>query len=507
MKKKNTGLKEGILINITILLISALVLLGFALVKITESILIKQQSSTAYSSISSIQSSITYAHQTKPDLSFSDLLRSPALHRLLRNYIGGNGFKFLKIIDRDIGIIFSSESSLHPSKFSPDDITLSLLQDETKVHIKNKGTPFWFLDDKSSLEIYSPIFIDNEIKGGIIGNMPLSHVKLELTKMKGMGFIFIAVDAIVFILFGRYLLSKGVIHPIKNLMKATEAISGGSFPRQIENGEYHEINTLAKSFNQMTQRLKEKTENLKETIVKLKKSNTQLQTTQEGLIRSEKLAAIGQLAAGLAHEIGNPLGSITAYLDYLMKGNKIEKSQDCLERVQKEVSRIDEIVREFLDLASPPRKIISSVEIKKTITNTINFIKHRKKFKNIKIIQNITDKIPNIKLDEQKFRQVLINLLLNAADAVNEKGIINITSEILGVENKMLISISDNGSGIEKKDFPRIFDPFFTTKESGKGTGLGLSICQKIITNMQGEITVESILAEGTKVNIFLPLV
>lgn len=507
MKKLNIGLKEGILINITILLISALLLLGFALLKITENILVKQQSQTARAFISSIQNSITYMYQTNPTLSFSDLMQSPAIRRLLGVYTNGDRFSLITIVNRDLEIIYSSENLSSPSKLNRKDFKPSVWQGNTKIQINRKNLLFRLLDEESILEIYSPIFFGNEIKAGIIAKIPLSPLKTEITKMRRLAFIFIAVDAIVFIIFGWLLLSKGVIKPIRKLLKATEEISKGAFSYRIEmKEEFYEVNNLAKSFNMMTERLGEKTEDLNKTIEMLKQSNQELQTAQKGLIRSEKLALTGRLAAGLAHEIGNPIGSITAYLDYLLKDKNIKgKNKDCLKRLEKEVGRIDVIVREFLDLASPPRGIIKEIDLNKTISNTVTLLKHRNDFKHVNIKQDIPGTLLPVKLDEQKIQQVLYNVLLNAADAIEENGRITINSKISEHAEKIELTILDNGSGIEKEALLKIFDPFFTTKEPGKGTGLGLSICQKIVTDMDGEITVESSSGKGTKVKILIP--
>lgn len=507
MKKLNSGLKEGILINITILLISALILLGFALLKITEHTFIKQQAKIATSYVFSIQNSISYAYQIDPDRSFPDLMKSPALKRLLRLYTGGLRFSQLTLVDKALNIIYSSEPYFSSSKLNDNEFKNLVWEGDTKVEIYKNGMLSWFKEENSSIKIYSPIYFGNEIKAAIVGKILLSHFKLEFTKMRGLAFIYIAVDGIVFIVFGWVLLSRGIMKPISKLQKAIEEVSKGAYSHKIDMGEYHEINHLAKSFNFMAEQLKGKTEDLKNTIEKSKKTNIELKTAQKGLIRSEKLAATGRLAAGLAHEIGNPLGSITSYLEFLLKGKDISgKNEDCLMRVQKEVNRIDTIVREFLDLSAPPRANNTLCDIKKIILNTLASIKHRKKFEKIEIVQKVTEKFPRIKLDEHRIQQVFVNILLNAADAIKKNGTITINGETLEQEKKILICISDNGFGINEKDLSCIFDPFFTTKEPGKGTGLGLSVCQKIINDMGGEIAIESKFGKGTKVKICLPI-
>lgn len=507
MKKINTGLKEGILIDVTILLLFALLLLGFALLKTTEHILINQYSKTARTNISSIQNSITYIYQSRPELSFTEMIKSPVFQRLLMAYTGGDQFDKIMIVNQNLDIIYSSDDISSIENLEYKDFRSSIWKGNVEVKIRKQGLQFWFIDEGSRLEIYAPLYFGNQIKAGIIGENTLFALKLEQTKMRGLAFIFIAIDAVVFFIFGWFLLGRGIVKPVKKLLIATEEVSKGIFSYHIEMSEYHEINTLAKSFNRMTERLKEKTEHLNKTIEELKQSNLKLQTAQESLILAEKLATTGRLAAGLAHEIGNPLGSITTYLDYLLKDKNLRaENKDCLIRVQKEVCRIDLIVREFLDLASPSRGIITLVDMKKTISNILSLLKHRKEFKNIKIESNIPEYFPEVKLDAHKIQQVLFNILLNAADAVNENEDIKVTGKVLGHEKKILISILDNGIGIEEKDIQKIFDPFFTTKEPGKGTGLGLSICQKIITDMGGEIMIESRPGRGTDVKIFLPL-
>ncbi len=509
MKKIKIGLKEGILIDVTILLVSALLLLGFTQLKITEHLLIKQQSQTAQSYISSIQSSVTYMYQTNRSQSFSKLVQSPALRVMLDAYRDREQFSEIIIVDKDLNISYSSERQSLPAKFSKDDFKPQVWQGTTKIEINKKGFLPWFFNDESSMKIYSPIYFGTEIKAAIMGKIPLSHLKIELTKMRGLIFIYIAVDAAVFILFGWFMLSKRVVRPVRKLINATEEVSKGTFSHRIEmDNEYNEVNALAQSFNRMTERLSEKTEDLKKTVEKLTQTNKELQTAQDSLVRSAKLATTGRLAAGLAHEIGNPLGSITSYLEYLLKEKNIsEKNKDCLARVEKEIGRIDEIVREFLDLASPTRGVIKKFDLDKAISNSLSLLKHRKDFRNIKIDLHLSKKLPQIKVDEQKFQQVLFNILLNAADAISDEGDsgkITVTGKVLD-QKKIEISVQDNGTGIEKENIQKIFDPFFTTKDPGKGTGLGLSICQKIISDMDGEIIVDSKPGKGTTFKIALP--
>jgi signal transduction histidine kinase len=279
-------------------------------------------------------------------------------------------------------------------------------------------------------------------------------------------------------------------------------------------------------------------------------ANKKLKEAQEELIRTEKLASIGRFAAGVAHEVGNPLGAILGYTSILGRdGIDREEAGDYLKRIEKEIGRINRIVRELLDFSKPSKLEIQDIEVNKVIENTLSLLSYQKNFKNIETQLELQPDLFLIKGDESQLSQVFINIILNAVDAMPNGGNLRIKTENFIVEHLfedelqqlyprrrkgdplesdysrlrkldplsailakfskgdrlVKIRISDTGMGIQPEDLERIFDPFFTTKDPDKGTGLGLSISLRIIESMAGKIRVESEVGKGAAFEIYFP--
>jgi len=374
---------------------------------------------------------------------------------------------------------------------------------------------------------------------------------IEDLQIKKLLLVTIILDAIVLIIFGSFLLSRVLVKPIKDLVRLTQKISEGDFSQKIEVTSKNEIGQLIGSFNRMVERLKENQESLESYLESLESTNKQLKQAQEELIRTEKLASIGRFAAGVAHEVGNPLGAILGYTSILQKeGIDREESKDYLKRVEREIERINRIVRELLDFARPSQFEIKDVEINKVIESALSLLSYQKNFKNIETQLDMQPDLPMIKGDESQLSQVFINIILNANDAMPNGGILRIQTRTHVVENPdvdrfqgiyprrrksdpmesdysrmrkadplavlfkkfsegdqlVKIRISDTGIGIKKEDLENIFDPFFTTKDPNKGTGLGLSISLRIVESLGGEIRVESEVGKGAAFEVYFPV-
>ena len=235
---------------------------------------------------------------------------------------------------------------------------------------------------------------------------------------------------------------------------------------------------------------------------------TEKKKMEEKLLQTSKLASIGKLTAGISHEIGNPLASISSLVQELrslelISGNDVEFTMDALKTINSHLERIAKIVRSLGDFAriSSAEKTVSNIS--DILDRTINLVKYDKRFKHIKLETDIGD-IPLLKVNPDKMQQVFLNLILNALDAMPDGGRLHISMERR--DSTVEVAFSDSGAGIDKSVQDRVFDPFFTTKTPGKGTGLGLSICYGIIREHNGIITVKSRKGEGTTFLIKLPV-
>lgn len=233
----------------------------------------------------------------------------------------------------------------------------------------------------------------------------------------------------------------------------------------------------------------------------------------ERLIQSQKLAAIGQLSAGIAHEINNPLAIIrqeAEWMQLLLTKEEIagpqerEELKGSLRQIVQQVDRCTEIVRNLLDFARKREPVIQAVDVNRTVEDMTMLVEKEARYHNITIVREYDQNLPAIYSDAPQLRQVFLNLLTNAAHAIGQDGTITITTSRQG-NGSVHVMIRDTGCGIPPEDLEKIFDPFFTTKAEGKGTGLGLSICHGIIQRLGGEIGVQSTVGRGATFTIVLP--
>lgn len=237
---------------------------------------------------------------------------------------------------------------------------------------------------------------------------------------------------------------------------------------------------------------------------KIQKTTADLSKTEAQLIRSEKLAALGQLAAGIAHEIRNPLTSINILIHSLASNLP---SGDCrkedLNVIEEEIHRINEIVDQFLRFAKPAPPHLQKEEIISILQETLQLLRPQMEKQKI-VVQREFQPLPLVLMDREQMKQVFLNLLLNAVQAMPNGGRLLLKGHIPEKDRWIKLSIQDSGFGIPREDMDRLFDPFFSTKEGG--IGLGLSIAHRIIDQHQGKIEVESCPGKGTLFTVWLPI-
>jgi len=276
--------------------------------------------------------------------------------------------------------------------------------------------------------------------------------------------------------------------PVGRLMKATDAVAAGNLDYRIEVKRNDELGKLQGSFNEMTRRIAE---------------------TQIQLYQSNKMASVGQLAAGIAHEINNPLTSVLTFSSLLLNQPDQDPAvREDLETIVRETKRCRDIVKELLDFSRqvPPRK--TNTDFNSIVHRALAIVDHELDVANIQVTQGLLEDLPTVRVDANQMIQVLINLLVNAAHAIGSKkgGEILVGTDFREVEGSPHIEIKvvDNGCGIPKKDLQKIFEPFFTTRDTG-GTGLGLAVVWGIVKEHGGTFSVDSQPNRGTNFTIQLP--
>lgn len=328
-------------------------------------------------------------------------------------------------------------------------------------------------------------------------------------------------DVAVFVVLGAYQLKSVVTGPLARAVEATTAIADGDLSRRVPDAPIRELGTLAASINRMTDHL------LAEQVQR---------------IRAEKLAGIGRLAAGVAHEIGNPLGAIIGYAHLLRKSTAHDpQAVEILDGLERESARIDRIVRGLLDYARPHRNTSNRVDVNETVRSVARLLTDQGVFKRIELSITLDERAPLVRGERHELEQMLVNLLLNAADAMDRNGRLAVVTHRFGdglMEQSIArregdvpqasvarsplprvqqwleasqpseilkLVVADSGPGIAEEDAERVFDPFFSTKQPGQGTGLGLAIVARVVDDMRGSIWVQRAREGGAAFHVVLP--
>jgi two-component system NtrC family sensor kinase len=291
---------------------------------------------------------------------------------------------------------------------------------------------------------------------------------------------------------------------------ATRNIAAGRFDQEVQTKGEGEIAHLADSFNTMLKSLRQMKADLEEwgrTLEdKVKQRTEELVVMQTRVAQSERLASLGMLAAGVAHEINNPLGGILSLTALTIEDMQPDDpSRENLEEVVKQTERCRDIVRGLLEFSRQSQMTTELVNLNKSVQDTLALVTRQALFFNIDVVKQLDDQLPLVLGDDSQIQQVLMNVFMNAAQAMDERGTLTIVTRRSSQDGFVEVSVSDTGHGIAPERLNQVFDPFFTTKESGKGTGLGLSIAYGIVARHGGTIAVESEIGKGSKFTIRLP--
>ncbi len=331
--------------------------------------------------------------------------------------------------------------------------------------------------------------------------------------------VLIAVDVAVFLGYAAYQVNRVIVKPLGDAVDAAEAIAAGNLTRRIPAADTAELDNLAASVNRMTDRLIE---------------------DRVHLVRAEKMASIGRLAAGIAHEVGNPLGAITGYAHVLRSSAGTPDGKDAVAGLEREAARIDRIVRGLLDYARPSLRISGRVDVGDVARNVVDLLMSQGSLKTVDLRFSPASESLIVAGDRHDLEQMFINLLLNAVDAMQARGSLALVLRRTSREallsgarrdgdsdsqspkppspravrwlderpakDVVMVAVVDSGPGIPEEDLERVFEPFYTTKEPGKGTGLGLAIVARAVENASGTIWVTRSREGGAAFRILLPM-
>ncbi len=295
-----------------------------------------------------------------------------------------------------------------------------------------------------------------------------------------------------------FLITAHLMGAIQRLRQAAAALSQNHLDTVIDTRAQDELGDLARSFEQMRLELKKNIQSLTEEIETRKKM-------QETVAQSEKMSAIGQLAAGIAHEINNPIGVILGFAQAMVKRLQPQDPyEQPLRSIEREATRCKDLVRDLLSFSRSAKGEKEKVSLTEAIESALTLIEAQTKVKEIRLQKDLQPNLPVMRANRVQIQQIVINLAQNAIDAMPRGGTLTVRAH--GQNNRVEIEVKDTGEGIHPDIQSKIFDPFFTTKEVGKGTGLGLSLVYEIVESHGGKITMESKVNEGTVFQVFLPL-
>jgi hypothetical protein len=352
----------------------------------------------------------------------------------------------------------------------------------------------------------------------ILVGVATSQLALSIAPERGVFLVvvFVAAEVGIFVLYGGSLVRRLVLRPLSRVMDAADAVADGDLAARAPDADTRDFAALAERLNRMTDRLLD---------------------AQSQLVRSEKLASIGRLAAGVAHEVGNPLGAVGTYLEVLRRRGT---EQEVVEGVTRELERMDRIVRSLLDYARPQEDPLVPVDPDRIVRGAFELLRAQGAFRNLRAETDIGLHVPEIMGRAHVLEQTLVNLLLNAVDATPPGGSIIIGArrwayepseaptrresdprhsmfpraaerrpsriEFAAGQPGSLLFVADSGPGVAQEDREKIFEPFYTTKEPGRGTGLGLAIVARSVHEMGGVVWVDVAREGGAAFKLFFPI-
>lgn len=426
-------------------------------------------------------------------------------------------YKLLKVLTFEKDVVYGSISDSNGniisetgSRHKTDDTSIDVFTSQIKTKVipeslGKEGVAIFFQQDLPEEvigEAYVELSLDNLYKTIV----DIRHKTLLLT-------VILIVLAFILTLF----VTRLIIGPLLGLVEATKRVSSGELDYKVKVYSNDEIGDLALSFNEMTENLKNTYEKLEKRTKELEVVNKNLQEAQYQLVQSTKMAAIGQLGAGVAHELNNPLGGVLGYAQYVMQkvrkpGFTADDFSTCttyLGHIEREALRCKTIVENLLKFSRGPKKEMEDVEINRVIKETMPLTSHGLRSHKINIVESYSPDLPVVNGNFNKLQQVMVNMIINAEQAMPEGGQLTIATRAKrGEGNKpsaVIIEMEDTGCGIAPENISRLFEPFFTTKQNSKGTGLGLTVSYEIIQEHGGDISVDSQVNRGTKFTITIP--
>jgi signal transduction histidine kinase len=512
------GLKAKMAINIVILLVMAMVLIDLVVIVTIQRHLIQAEISRGELVLSRLK------EQALAATLWEDMGSHYESKARIRNILDEAGIHCALIMGKESGRLYFGGHQATPGSDLMNFTRQVTLSGEKAMRFSGRvWAVFW--KQHRDVIISVPLVQDGKTVAGASIVVSLEGVYKSLRHSQKFIFIYILINGVILASAGIYRLTKVYFQPLARLANRAEDYrdDDDAFIFTVRKAD-NELNTLSKALNSMLRRISADKEKLRSTVQSLEKANLELKKAQEEIIRAEKLASVGRLSAGIAHEIGNPIGIVMGYLDLIKQPDTpLSERVEYIGRTEKEIERINTIIRQLLEISRPAKADRSNVSVHDLIDDISDVLNVQPLMSNIEFQRCLNAEKDMVEADPNQLRQVFLNLIINAADAISSldnennghrEGRLKIATEtqlnsqLSAVAAKPMLKImfTDNGPGIADDNMANIFDPFFTTKDPGKGTGLGLSVSFMIIESLGGKMTVDSNQGEGTTMVIYLPL-
>lgn len=371
------------------------------------------------------------------------------------------------------------------------------VSEEVYDQVLVRGLPWMhraFVVNRWYMTAYEPI---KDVKGRIVGILSVGMLEqkfLDMRRRAILVFLGITLVGMTIASIVSSFLASGILKPMEHLVRASRKLAKGDLESRVKLKSKDEVGELGETFNLMASSLKEREERLRE-------------RTERQIMKLERLATLGQLAGGVAHEINNPLGTISFYGQMALEevGRDNDSCKENLQVVLKQTNRVGQIVKDLLEFARQSEPEMRTMNANDVLGKAIGMTIHPAELQDVRLTTRLAQELPNIQGDSDKLQQVFVNIIVNALQAMAKGGELTIATKLTEGKESVEIEISDTGCGIPEEHLDKLFDPFFTTKETGKGTGLGLSVSLGIVQRHNGSINVRSEVGQGSTFIIRLP--
>lgn len=494
------GLKTNIAVNVVLLLFFAMAITAFVTLNLVERILVMERVNRGRTLVALFECK-------------GSMIKESEVNRMLEE--SGVSRALVLVPETGEKFFFGSET--------PWDTRLESLARQAamsgRIQEDHTGHGFGlFWTQPQSILYAAPFHPDSSLRASVGLHINLAPMYGQIRNAQRLIFIYILINTLIMTLAGVYQISKVTVKPLKRLLRRAEAFRGETGDFVFEEKSGNEFSQLSMALNTMLGRISAHKNELETTVKSLESANAELKKAQDEIVRAEKLASVGRLSSGIAHEIGNPLGIVSGYLE-LLKNSDIpnDQKQDFIVRAEKELARIDRIIKQLLGYARSKPSPFTVVSVHEAIREVADMMKVQPLMTGIDLDLDLEAVMDRITGDSDHLRQILLNLAINARDAIammdRQEGRLLIETRIVGgmggaveKEPHIRVNVKDNGVGIPVEHLETIFDPFFTTKDPGKGTGLGLSVCYTMVRDMGGIMDVSSKEGQGTEFSLVFPL-